>query len=82
MPTVLRQDGFRVVIFHPPREHKPPHVHVWNADGEVIIGLPARGRRQTIREVAGMGAADVTRAFWLVEAHANYLLERWNEYHG
>jgi alkanesulfonate monooxygenase SsuD/methylene tetrahydromethanopterin reductase-like flavin-dependent oxidoreductase (luciferase family) len=82
MPTVLRVAGFRVVIFLPPREHKPPHVHVRNADGEVVIVLPVPGGAPAVREVAGMRADDVVRAFWIVEEHAEYLLERWREYHG
>ncbi len=70
-----------MVIFLPPREHEPPHVHVRNADGEVVIVLAAGGAPQKIREVAGMRTADVTAAFWLVEEHAEYLLERWRQYH-
>lgn len=42
VPTVLRVDGFRVVIYLPPREHDPPHVHVWKGDGEVVIKTPDR----------------------------------------
>ena len=82
MPTVLRLGGFRVVIFLPPREHEPPHVHVRNATGEVVIELATAARPQTIRSVARMRTRDVTAAFWLVEAHTVYLLQRWREYHG
>lgn len=82
MPTVLRAGGFRVVIFRPPREHRPPHVHVRNADGEVVIVLAAAGKAQIVREVTGMRADDVAAAFWIVEEHADYLLQRWREYHG
>jgi hypothetical protein len=32
MPTVLRIDGLRVVIY--PNDHRPAHVHVKGADGE------------------------------------------------
>ena len=82
MPTVLRAGGFRVVIHLPPREHAPPHVHVWNAGGEVVIELAAAGRPQTIREVVGMRTQDVVSAFWIVEEHTLYLLQRWRQYHG
>ena len=82
MPTVLRVAGFRVVIFLPPREHTPPHVHVRNADGEVVIEL-VRGRRAPIiRTAAGMRTADVVRAFRIVEAHTEHLLAAWRKYHG
>ena len=82
MPTVLRVGGLHVVIFLPPREHRPPHVHVRNADGEVVIVLPDAGRGPVIREVSGMRTPDVVAAFRLVEEHAMFLLQRWREYHG
>ena len=82
MPTVLRVGRFRIVIFLPPREHAPPHVHVRTASGEVVIELAEPGRPQTVRSVAGMRASEITAAFWIVEEHTQYLLERWREYHG
>lgn len=82
MPTVLRASGFRGVIFLPPREHDPPHVHVWNADGETVIELATATNPQTIRSVSGMRTNDVAAAFWIVEEHSGYLLDRWREHHG
>lgn len=82
VPTVLRRAGFRVVIYLPPREHAPPHVHVQSANGEVVIALAAERRPQTIRTVAGMRTPEVIRAFRLVEDHAAFLLTKWREYHG
>ena len=82
MSTVLRQDGFRVVVFLPPGEHEPPHVHVQNGDGEVVIDLVADARCQRIRQVAGMKDADVVKAYWLVAEHEEYLLTCWRRYHG
>ena len=82
MPTVLRRAGFRVVIFLPPREHAPAHVHVQNAGGEVVIELASGTRPQGIRSVAGMRTPDVVRAFRIVEDHAEFLLATWREYHG
>lgn len=82
MPTVLRTRGFRVVIFLPPREHEPPHVHVRSATGEVVIMLATTAAPQTIRSVSGMRAHDVVSAFWIVEQNAEYLLARWREFHG
>lgn len=82
MPTVLLDGGFRVVIFFPPREHGPPHVHVRKAGDEIIIELAAEGKSQRIRKIIGMRDLDVAAAFWLVEQNAGYLLERWRAYHG
>lgn len=82
MPTVLRRNGFQVVVFLPPREHHPPHVHVQNSDGEVVIELATHRSPQRIRQVVGMRDRDVVRAFWLVEARTNYLHACWRRYHG
>lgn len=82
MPTVLRVNGFRVVVFLPPREHAPPHVHVRNARGEVVIELATGGKPQKIRSASKMPAADIAQAFWLVEDNTAYLLSKWEKYHG
>jgi hypothetical protein len=37
MPTALRLDGLRVVIY--PNDHRPAHVHVIGADGEAVFNL-------------------------------------------
>lgn len=82
MPTVLRVAGFRIVIFLPPREHEPPHVHVTSADGEAIIELAGARRPQVLRAVVGMRTPDVVRAFRIVEEHTEFLLAKWRKYHG
>jgi hypothetical protein len=82
VPTVLRVAGFRVVIFLPPREHPPPHVHVWQADGEAVIELASGGRSPVLRSVARMRSSDAVRAFRIVEDHTEFLLAKWREYHG
>ena len=81
MPTVLREGRFRVLIYLPPCEHEPPHVHVWSAGGEVVIDLAVGTKPQTIRSVAGMRTADITAAFHLVERHTAHLLQCWRKYH-
>ena len=82
MPTVLRQDGFRVIVFLPPREHGPPHVDVQNTDGEVVIELATTGVPQHVRRIADMRDRDVLRAFWLVESRSEFLHDCWRRYHG
>ena len=67
---------------HHVREHGPPHVHVRNAGGEAVIELATGGRRQAVRSIAGMRAADVVTAFWIVEDNSEYLMTKWEEYHG
>ena len=81
MPTVLRINGFAVKIFLPPREHGPPHVHVLNAGGEVIVELGLRGNGCLLKEAYGMNSRDIVRAFRIVEEYSDALFERWNKYH-
>lgn len=82
MPAVLRASGFRVVIYLPPREHEPPHVHVWKGGAEVVIELATADAPQALRVISGMRTPDVVRAFRLVEAHADHRLHCWRRYHG
>ena len=82
MPTVLRDQGFQVRIYLPPREHDPPHVHVVKGKGEVIFRLNGESMPPTIWKVFGMSDRDVVSAYRLVEANVNVLLEKWKEYHG
>ncbi|MBA3345692.1 MAG: DUF4160 domain-containing protein [Gemmatimonadales bacterium] len=46
MPTVLVQEGFRVRIYLPPREHAPPHVHVVRSGAEIVMALGDRTPRR------------------------------------
>ena len=38
MPAVLRMDGFVLSIY--PRDHPPPHVHVWRSGAQVKVTVP------------------------------------------
>ena len=49
MPTILRINGWRVVIY--PNDHSPAHVHVLAAEWE-IVRCDERGARQVLRHVA------------------------------
>lgn len=76
MPTVLREGGFDVMIYT--NDHRPPHVHVWKAGGEIMIDLDPVG----IVRVEGMKRKDAARAVEIVEENRDDLLERWREIHG
>lgn len=78
MPTVITQDGFEVVIYTRD-EHLPPHVHVWKAEGEVVINLGDINTGPEIHEVNGMPIRDARKALNIVEDNQNHLLARWNE---
>ncbi len=82
MPAILEQDGFKVMILLPPREHGPPHVHVRKAGGVVVIERPVGLRRVFVRKVFRMRYVDVLAAVRLVERNSNLLLTHWRAHHG
>ena len=83
MPAVLRQDGFRVVIYLPPREHGPAHVHVFRGiDEELIVWLGSSESPPHVGESCGMTSNDIRRAFRIVELEQARLLDHWRQFHG
>lgn len=79
MPTILRKNGFRVVIYFD--DHLPAHVHVMNADSEVKIDLGSSANPPQIIQFNGK-RGDAVKALELVTAHQNELLETWRQIHG
>lgn len=82
MVTVHREFGFRVVIYPSAREHGPPHVHVFNADGEAKVSIGDADEAPKLLLVVGMRKQDAARALRIVEARQETFLARWREYHG
>jgi len=79
VPTVLREDGLRVVIYTD--DHPPPHVHVFG-DGETKIDLMGEDGEPAVVRSVGANFAEARRALRIVREKQAYLLERWNEIHG
>ena len=73
MPTVLRRDGFRFLIYQGDAEHGPAHVHAVKAGTEVVILLAP----VAVREVKGMARADIRAAVRIVEDYNAELLAAW-----
>lgn len=81
MPTVHREDGFRVVIY--PNDHLPRHVHVFKADGEVIIQLGSETESAFIDQVyGGISNREIVKAFEIVQLNQVKLLSAWKSIHG
>jgi thiazole synthase ThiGH ThiG subunit len=80
MPTILRQDGFEVMIYT--QDHHPAHVHVWKAGGEAVFNLIGTGRAASLREVLGMRKKDVKEAQRIVNLHFQVLRHAWRRIHG
>ncbi len=80
MPSVLRQQGFRVVIYQ--NDHRPRHVHVIKGRAEVLINLGDKDTVPQVRENFRMKKNEERRALRLVGHYQDYLIQRWIEIHG
>jgi Domain of unknown function (DUF4160) len=80
MPTIIKKDGFRIVIY--PNDHTPAHVHVLKADGEVRIDLGNEKILPSLMSVSGkISDKEVMRALSLVIEYQIELLAKWDEIH-
>jgi Domain of unknown function (DUF4160) len=59
VPTILRIDGFRVVVY--PNDHLPEHVHVIGADCEAVFELHCPDGPVTLRESYGFARRQLRR---------------------
>lgn len=79
MVTILREGGFRVVIYL--NDHEPAHVHVIGA-GEAKINLAGSGEAPELVWSVGMSGADLRKAMRIVGDARTELIARWDEIHG
>jgi hypothetical protein len=80
MPQVLRQNGFRVVIY--PNDHQPSHVHVFKGSDEVRINLGNEDTSPTLMTITGqISDKDVAKALYLIKEHQTDLLAQWRKIH-
>ena len=79
MVTVIRSNGFRVVIYLD--DHAPAHVHVIG-NGEAKVNLLSADGGPELVWAFAMKRNDVRRAMDLVADQLNFLLLKWNEIHG
>lgn len=80
MPTVLRFDGLRVVIY--PADHRPGHVHVIGADGEAVFILNCPAGPPELRESYGFSRHQVGRIKDELARQLTVLCEEWRKIHG
>ena len=80
MPTIYVVDGFTVAIYT--RDHRPPHVHVFHRDGEVVIAIGEPGEDPEVRAVYGLRTWEVARAVEIVRENQAAIRDAWREYHG
>ncbi|MBK1674903.1 hypothetical protein CKO35_16745 [Ectothiorhodospira shaposhnikovii] len=80
MPTVLRLDGLRVVIY--PADHRPAHVHVIGAQGEAVFLLGCSNGFTELRENHGFPTHEIKRISKLLDDHTEALCKQWRRIHG
>ena len=80
MPTVLRFDGLRVVIY--PNDHRPAHVHVLGRGCEAVFNMNCWTGPVELRENYGFPKRTLSHICSLLAEHMEHLCVRWEEIHG
>ena len=80
MPTVLRIDSLRVVIY--PNDHRPAHVHVIGTGKEAVFDLHCPDGAPELRENFGFLLREVGRIKSALAANLAALCEEWRMIHG
>jgi Domain of unknown function (DUF4160) len=79
MPTALRIDGLRVVIY--PNDHRPAHVHVIGGGGEAVFLLNCPDGPPVLRESFRFQVGDVRRITNLLAGEVPRLCAAWEAIH-
>jgi len=83
MPVVVREVGFTVSVYGPPREHPPAHVHVHQGkEGLVFIRLATPDAPPEVWRVYQVKYRDVLRALQIVKKHHDLIHQVWRLLHG
>ena len=80
MPTLLRLDGLRVIIY--PNDHRPAHVHVVGNGCEAVFHLQCPGGPPILRESHGFKPHEVARTAGRLALELKTLCSAWREIHG
>jgi Domain of unknown function (DUF4160) len=80
MPTVLRFNGLRVVIY--PNDHRPAHVHVIGRGCEAVFNLNCSVGPIDIRENYGFSRREVSDIKKVLTEYLDNLCWAWEEIHG
>ncbi|MBW3655164.1 MAG: DUF4160 domain-containing protein [Gemmatimonadetes bacterium] len=80
MPVVIREGSWRIWIF--PRDHGPPHVHVFRRGSVVKIRLRTPGSPAQPAGHTRMSRREMAEAIRLVEKHNDVLTPAWSMIHG
>lgn len=80
MPTVLRFEGLRVVIYL--NDHRPAHVHVTGTEGEAVFILNCPdGPPELLESYGRFNSRKLGRIQNDLSAHPFDLCQKWSEIH-
>jgi len=77
MLTVLRQNGFCLMIYT--RDHEPMHVHVWYQGNEAVIRFETE---IILLEEHDFNRQQIRRAVAIVRQNREFLIDKWREIYG
>jgi hypothetical protein len=80
MPTILRIDGYEIVIFL--NDHVPAHVHVFAGGREAVVDLHCPEGDPEIREFYRFKVRELKPILRLVKQHQEQLCAMWKVIHG
>ena len=80
VPTVLRFEGLRVVIY--PNDHRPAHVHVIGRGCEAVFNLNCPAGPVELRENYGFSRRQIARIEATLANHLTELCQAWENIHG
>ena len=80
VPTVLRLEGLRVVVY--PNDHRPAHVHIIGRGHEAVFNLNCPAGPVELRENYGFPRREITKIETVLGKHVEQLCRAWEEIHG
>lgn len=80
VPTVLRFDGLRVVVY--PNDHRPAHVHVIGTGHEAVFDLNCPAGPVGLRENYGFSRREIKHITGVLTSHMVELCRAWERIHG
>ncbi len=80
MPTVLRIDGYQIMIYLD--DHLPAHVHVFARGCELVVNLNVSSKYVSVRNNDGFKSSEIGSIVRLVQLHRDRLCEMWKGIHG
>ena len=80
MPTVLRVDGYQIMIYLD--DHLPPHVHVSARGAELVVNLNCATAFVSVRNNDGFKNREIATIVRLVQQHRDLLCQMWKGIHG